>query len=108
VSDGYSIKQIQPVVGDWFCVTNFDPDRWFIERIIAWALIEAEGEFDHVKPILPNGWAPASDDGQHYCFPANEIGFLGISWGDVYRQANAEHVISRDITELVRKHKSKP
>ncbi len=35
MSDGYSIKQIQPVVGDWFCVTNFDRDRWFIERIVA-------------------------------------------------------------------------
>jgi hypothetical protein len=108
MSDGYGIKQIQPVIGDWFCISNIDRDRWFIERIVAWALVEAEGEIDQVKPILPNGYAPASEDRDFYCFPSDEIGFLGISWGDVYRQANADHVISRDITELVRKHKSKP
>lgn len=106
MSADYRITQIKPVIGDWFCISEIDHKKWFIERVIALGLVQSENDFDHVVPILPNGCAPAPEDRTFYLFPSHEIGFLGLSWGEVYQQANAELVISRDITELVQKHRS--
>jgi hypothetical protein len=101
MADNYHIKEIRSVVGDWFCVTaDREEDRWFIERVIAWALIEAEGKIDHVKAILTDG-LPNLDEGDTYYVASADMGFLGISWGEVYRQAVSNGAFVREITHLV-------
>lgn len=52
----YHIRQILPVDGDWFALLpeylgKDEGYRYTLERIIAWALIEADGLVDHVAPI---------------------------------------------------------
>jgi hypothetical protein len=107
MSTNHRIKEIRPVIGDWFCVSNPEDDRWFIERVIAWALVEAEGQIDHVQAILTDG-TPQIDEGDAYFVASSDVGFLGISWGEIYRQVVPGPSFVREITDLVQAKSGKP
>jgi hypothetical protein len=107
MSTTYRIKEIRPVIGDWFCVSNPEEDRWFIERIIAWALVEADDKIDHVRAILTNG-IPHIDEGDAYFVASSDVGFLGISWREVYSQVVPDSSFVREITDQVQAKSGKP
>jgi hypothetical protein len=96
----YRIREIRPVIGDWFCVST-DRDRWFIDRVIAWALVEAEGEVDHDKGIVTNG-LPHLDEGDACYVASSDVGFLGVTWGEVYRRTMPNDAFAWEITDQVR------
>jgi hypothetical protein len=96
----YRIREIHPVIGDWFCVST-DRDRWFIDRVIAWALVESEGEVDHVKGIVTNG-LPHLDEGDAYYVASSDVGFLGVTWGEVYNRTAPNDAFVWEITDQVR------
>jgi hypothetical protein len=101
MSDDYCIKEIRPVIGDWSCVSTERDGRWFIERIIAWALVEAKGSIDHVQAVLTNG-IPHTAEGDAYFVPSSDVGFLGIPWGEIYKQVVPDSSFVREITDQVR------
>ena len=51
----YWIRQLLPVTGDWYVVTNPEDERWFIDRVVAWALVHADQKVDHMRAIDTSG-----------------------------------------------------
>jgi hypothetical protein len=54
MADSPFIRQCYSVTGDWFVVDNTE-DRWFIERVVLWSVVEVEGAISQVRAIESSG-----------------------------------------------------
>ncbi len=95
----YHIRSLTPVAGDWFVVSNSDGDRWFIERVVAWALIEARDKIDHVMAITSNGMTHENDYGDTYFVFGEDVSHFGVCWKEVYDKTPPSPHLVRELTE---------
>lgn len=98
----YKIKRVLPVAGDWYWVSNPEDNRWFIERVVAWALVEAKSSIDHLRAITSNGIPHLDDDGDSYFVFGDDMSPLGILWRDVHQNCPASPLNVREITDISR------
>jgi hypothetical protein len=104
----YKIASTQAVVGDWFLLwaPKGDGDRWFIERVVLWALVESEGHYPHIKAIGAHGLAlPPEGMGNGYWFVfGSDNSPMGPTWGEIFKSAEQRVTDPcREITNTVSK-----
>jgi hypothetical protein len=102
VATAFWIRQLMPVSGDWYVLTNPECDRWFIDRVVAWALVHADLSVDHVRAIDTRGMPHEDNDGDSYFVLGSDFSPLGLTWQEVYHKTSPSRCLCRDITDLVR------
>ena len=95
----YHIRSLTPVTGDWFVIHNCENDRWFIDRVVAWALIEARNKVDHVMPVTQRGMPHENDDGDTYFVFGEDQSHFGVTWREVYDMTPPSPHVVREFTE---------
>ena len=99
------VRAITHPVGDWFYVQRVHDgdrgDRWFIERVVLWALRSGDKFVDHVSAIVTNG-LPSGDDGDWFYVLGTDECPDGKSWNEVYRSVRPSQMMVREITSLAR------
>ena len=97
----YRIKQLVPAGDDWYCVTNPEEDRWFIERVVLWALVEGDEVVDHVRAIGDQGM-PVEDEEAYFVRGSDPSPKTGHTWHEMYLKTIPERIFVREITEWMR------
>lgn len=102
MANEYEIKSVLPVSGDWFVISNPEDERWFIERVVSWALVVAEGKVDHIKAIGPTGLPSAEEDGDSYFVYGDDESHFGVTWREVFNKSTPSPHIVREFSEHFR------
>lgn len=100
------IRAVTHPQGDWFVVTiNRDQngDRWFIDRVVLWALRSGDKVVDHVAAVGCTGLPDENDafSDRFYVLGTDSCPD-GRPWNEVYQGVRPTHVMVREITELGR------
>ena len=98
----YRIRSIQPVTGDWFCVYGCEDSRWFIERVVAWALVRKKAEIDHVRAIDSCGHPLETDGYDAYFVLGADVSPIGPTWREVFDSTPPSSCMVREITEAAK------
>ena len=96
------IRHCYPVTGDWFLVNrNADnpngEDRWFIERVVLWAVVEVKEHISHVRAINSIGH-PHLDEGDTFFVHGADMSPAGVTWKELYDQTQPTLMQIREIT----------
>jgi len=100
----YKIRSIQPVSGEWFCVYGCEDNRWFIERVVAWALVRKKTEIDHVRAIDSCGHPLESDGYDSYFVLGADVSPIGPTWREVFESTPPSSSMVREITAAAKGH----
>lgn len=104
MSSTFTIKHTLSVIGDWYCVSNPEADRWFIDRVVVWAVVSSATEVDHVRAITVNGLPHEDNGGNSYLVNGYDVSPMGTTWDNVYKNAPLQSNLVREITDSVRGH----
>jgi hypothetical protein len=88
----YRISSTEAVSSDWFFLWNPEGPRWFIERIVLWATVEADGQYDHVRAIGAQGMVlpPEGLFGGYWFVLGGDNSPMGPTWAEIYKKAPAK------------------
>jgi hypothetical protein len=104
----FQIRQCLPVEGEWFVVEHdVAEDRWFIERVILWAIGGSPREVDHVAAIARTGIPHRSECGDSIFVKGSDKASNGMLWSDVFAKITPSELAVREFTELMKRGRSK-
>ncbi len=98
------IRSILPVSGDWYCVYGCEENRWFIERVVAWALVRKKDEVDHVRAIASQGIPHESEGYDSYFVLGSDTSPIGPTWSEVFQTTPPSSCMVREITVAAEGH----
>ena len=98
------IRAVTHPQGDWFKVTiareHEAGDRWFIDRVVLWALRSGDQVVDHVSAVDSTGVPDAGDPLQDRFFVLGTDACPdGRPWNEVYHSVRPSPVMVREISE---------
>lgn len=97
----FQIHSCHPVTGDWFVVTQHhdsrDGDRWFIERVVLWALGKSDNSVDRVQAITASGLPHEDEDADTYLVDGRDASPFGKTWNEVYASMRPSRQMVREL-----------
>ena len=92
------VHNFAPATEDWFLVAHLETKRWCIERVVAWALFQADENTTNVlSGFIGQGYVPDHED----CFyvKGTDKSPTGRRWGEIYDDIMPGARNSREIND---------
>ena len=98
----FQIHSCHPVEGGWYVVTCHqeaadERERWFIERVVLWALGKSDNTVDNVRAITASGLPHEDEDADTYLVNGRDASPFGKTWDEVYASLRPTRQMVREL-----------
>jgi len=104
MSEFPAVRECYPLTGDWFLVAENTDHKWYIERLILWALLPSTTTGQQVEGVDSQGHLGSSLERINYFFAygLDPSPVKNMTWKELHDRTLCGYLNVRDITQLLR------